>query len=84
MKEMSVREFYEYCKEEQKKLKFKDLFKIECKKCGSEDIEFFGEYDDSGVYYAGEQGHNYFVVKCHNCGNAKGYDWFGQPEDLLE
>jgi len=51
--------------------KFHDLFNITCKKCGSKNVEIFGDYNDSDVYYAGETGNIELITKCHDCGNAK-------------
>ena len=57
-------------------------FKIVCKSCGSEKVEFRGEMEDdwSGVYYPDEQPtHKLSIVcKCHDCGNA-----FNMQEDYF-
>ncbi len=49
-------------------------FKIVCKSCGGEKIEFGGEMnsDWSGCYYPGETPDNTLIIicKCHDCGNA--------------
>lgn len=52
---------------------FSKLFKINCLKCSSDNVEIFGDYDESGCYYSGERGNTVFVIKCHSCGNAKAY-----------
>ena len=61
-------------------MKFKDLFDITCKKCESHDVEIFGDYDTSNVYYPNDIGTTDIVVKCHKCGNAKVFSgsYFGK------
>jgi len=54
--------------------KFYELFNVTCKKCGSSNIEFFGEIDNSACYYSGETGDLDIVMKCHACGNAKVFE----------
>lgn len=82
-KTMSLKDFKKYCDELQSNIKFKDIFEIKCKKCGSTHIEVFGEYDDSGCYYPGDVGETMLVVKCHNCGNAKGWKWYSDVSEIL-
>lgn len=78
MKEIKMKTFDEIVSNaDSVKLKFHELFHINCKKCGSDDVEFWGDYDDSGCYYPGEVGDMIFVVKCHACGNAKVFKEYG-------
>lgn len=77
-KTMTVEEFRKYVKlhdankinhHQMKQDEWKKSFTMVCKKCGSMNIEFFGE---AGVNYGGQTGYddgeNGF--KCIDCGNA--------------
>ena len=76
MKEMTLDEFKrEYMNNKETKWNF-NLFKIVCKKCGSDMVEFNGaiEAEVESGYYPGEDeegiGKGIIIVKCHKCGNA--------------
>jgi hypothetical protein len=82
MEKMTLEEFREYVKEndvnmltheEMQDKEFEDKFTIVCKKCGSMNIEFFGELGvDYGEYTGYAPGNNGF--KCKKCGNA--INWY--------
>lgn len=75
---MNLEEFREYCKkndknvikhEEMNQQKWAENFTIVCKKCGSQEIVFFGEAGtDYGDYTGYQPGYNGF--KCTSCGSA--------------
>lgn len=68
MEKMMLEEFYEKYMQNEKRWRF-DLFKIVCRKCGSDLVEF--DMELSGGWYgerADEDGG--MVIKCHKCGNA--------------
>lgn len=71
MKTITAAEWEEIMRRADAYKKFGELFSITCKKCGSSDVEIFGDYDSSGCFYPGEPGVLRFIVKCHACGNAK-------------
>jgi hypothetical protein len=78
MRKMTLSEFRNYVKEhddnkishdEMKGGDFKKSFLLVCKKCGSTEVEFFGEAGtDYGEYTGYSSGENGF--KCKSCGNA--------------
>lgn len=75
MEELTYKEFVEKYKKTNKIWKF-DQFKIVCKKCGSEKVEFNSDLEcDTGLYgdFEHEGG---IIVKCHGCGNAFTLDYW--------
>ena len=47
-----------------------DKFSINCKKCGSTDVEYNGATETEYGYYGAVDFTHFLVVKCHSCGNA--------------
>lgn len=70
---MSLDEFRNKYMKGEERFNF-DKFKIVCKKCNSEDIEFGGicQFDDSNCYYPEDLPEitSIVVCKCHSCGNG--------------
>ena len=75
---MKLKDFREYVKEhddnkishdEMNEGEFKKSFTLVCKKCGSMDVDFFGE---AGKDYGGQTGYSSEEngFKCNKCGNA--------------
>ena len=50
---------------------FWELFHINCRKCGSDNVEMFGDCDVETGYYEEITNTTFIVIKCHDCGNAK-------------
>ena len=48
------------------------LFKILCKKCDSDKVEFAGQAEIESGYYGEVSFEHKIIVKCHDCGNAFG------------
>lgn len=51
--------------------KWFELFEIKCKKCGSVNVELFGDIDYEEGYYDNIEQNGKVIIKCHKCGNAK-------------
>lgn len=75
MEELSYKEFVEKYKKTNKIWKF-DQFKIVCKKCGSERVEFNSDMELECGYYEDYSVEGKIIVKCHGCGNAFTLDFW--------
>jgi len=69
LKTMTLSEFEKRYRKNNTNWKF-DLFKIVCKKCGSERVEYNGKTEVDYGYYGSIDFIGTIVVKCHKCGNA--------------
>ena len=69
LKTMTLSEFEKKYRKNNTNWKF-DLFKIVCKKCGSERVEYNGQTEVDYGYYGSIDFIGTLVVKCHKCGNA--------------
>lgn len=78
MNKMTYEKFKEKFVETNKMWKF-DLFKIVCRKCESEKVEFNSDMELEEGYYNSFSVEGKIIVKCHSCGNAFALD-FGSIE----
>ncbi len=69
METLTYEQFLEKYVKPNKQWKF-DLFKIVCKKCDSDKVEFNSNLEVENGYYGDYSKEGHIVVKCHGCGNA--------------
>lgn len=69
MEEITYSEFVEKFMKPSKQWKF-DLFKIICRKCDSDKVEFNSSLEAEKGWYGDFTREGKIIIKCHGCGNA--------------
>lgn len=66
---MNYNDFLNKFVKKNKQWKF-DLFKIVCRKCSSDKVEFNSNLEVGYGYYDELEKEGKIIIKCHECGNA--------------